>query len=53
MAAGITLDVIEQVANVPDELLSDSVASGEFPSPDAARNRYVDYLNGGSFSARS
>lgn len=45
MAAAITDDTIEQVvANVPDELLSDSVATGEFSSADVARTRYVDYL---------
>ncbi|MEP6905644.1 MAG: HipA family kinase, partial [Gemmatimonadales bacterium] len=45
MAAMITDEIIEQVVgNVPDELLSDSVATGEFSSVDVARIRYVDYL---------
>lgn len=45
MAAAITDDTIEQVVgNVPDELLSDSVATGEFSSSAVARTRYVDYL---------
>jgi len=45
MTAAITNVVIERVvANVPDELLSDSVTKGEFSSPDAVRGRYVDYL---------
>lgn len=45
MAAAITPDVITSaVDNVPDELLSDSVTSGEFPTAAAARKRYVDYL---------
>jgi len=45
MAATITDDTIERVVgNVPDELLSDSVATGEFSSAALARTRYVDYL---------
>jgi len=45
MAAAISHDVIvAAVGNVPDELLSDSVASGEFKTQAAERKRYVDYL---------
>jgi hypothetical protein len=45
MAAGIGSDAIAQVvAAVPDELLSDSIASGEFAAAADARDRYVDYL---------
>jgi hypothetical protein len=41
----ITPDVIaSSVGNVPDELLSDSVTSGEFTTTAAARKRYVAYL---------
>jgi hypothetical protein len=54
MAAAIGSETIEEVvANVPDELLSDSVSSGEFASPDAARNRYVDYLKMRIHSSRA
>jgi hypothetical protein len=45
MAAAVTEEEIAgAVAVVPDALLNDSVVSGEFASPTAARERYFDYL---------
>ena len=45
LSAHFTREVIEQaVAAVPDDLLEDKTVAVDFPVPDAARRRYVDYL---------
>jgi hypothetical protein len=45
LSAHFTREVIEQaVAGVPDDLLEDKTVAVDFPVPDAARRRYVDYL---------
>ena len=45
LAAALSADVIARVlAQVPDELLTDPLSGREFPSADAARARYREYL---------
>ena len=46
LAPRLTSDAIEEVLRVvPDALLVAAPAAGEFPSPDAARARYTQYLS--------
>ena len=45
MAERLSDDVIcEVVAGVPDELLTEPAMAMDFPSPEAARTRYAEYL---------
>ena len=45
MTAAITEDLIRHVVGaVPDELLSDASVRADFDTPDAARERYIEYL---------
>ena len=46
LAARLTREVlVDVVAAVPDALLEDPVIAAQFPTPNAARARYVDYLS--------
>lgn len=54
LSARLTDEVIERVlAAVPDDLLSANAIKSEFASPDAARNRYIEYLTTRAKSPRA